>query len=368
MKVLMLIYRMNIGGTEHYVLNLARSLMSQGIGVGIATTGGPLVHTLKELGIPVHLLPFKGFAKKNLSRLRRVIKSRSYSVIHAHDTYSFRLAAALKQICRIPLVLTIHGRYHGRPALIAAARKADKIITVTPRLKEWILALKIRAAKCVVIPIGIHTGRFRPYSRPRCRRILSLPQKAEIVAYASRFSKDKYPIARKLISAGEAVARIRKRSLFILAGPGAYQNRLQRYARLANRRIGRQAIFVVPAMKQIWNLYAASDIVVGTGTVANEAMACERALIAAGVKGYYGIITPLNLREAIINQFGDHGARKPVRSANLARDITYLLAKRGLAKSLGKMGRDITVRKYSIKVISRRVRKLYTTISPHPAT
>lgn len=359
MNVLMLLHRMNIGGTEYYVLNLARALKRLGIHVGIAAHGGPLTAEFRKHGIPVHLYPRKANRNGIVAMLAETIKTKSYQWIHAHDTPSYRLAATLHPISQIPVVITVHGRYHGVPALKKAAQCASKVIAVTPRLQAYVRGLKIPASKVVQIPIGIDTGRFSPQSRVQCRRKLALPQASEIIAYASRFGRDKYPIARKVIAAGEAVARKRKNSVFVLAGPGAYRNHLIMQAHSANQRIGRRAIIVKPAIRQIQYLYGAADVVVATGTVANEAMSCGKAIIAAGVKGYFGIVTPRNLKEALYNQFGDHGGKHPVTASKLARDIETVLSNPAWAKKLGALGRGTTVRRYSLQNVARRIRSLY---------
>ncbi|WP_419875164.1 glycosyltransferase family 4 protein [Candidatus Pristimantibacillus sp. PTI5] len=355
----MLFNRMNIGGTEYYVLNLARALKRLGVHVGIAAHSGPLTAEFLKYDIPVHLFPPNAKHSEMVSMLTKTIKTKSYQLIHAHDTLSYRLTASLLRISKVTSVLTVHGRYHGVPPLLEAAKGANKIIVVTQRLQAWVRSLNIPASKVVHIPIGIDTVRFSPQSRVQCRRKLAIPQGWEVTAYASRFDGDKYPIARKVISAGEVVALKREKSIFVLAGPGAYRKHLIKQAETANRRIGRRAIIVKPAVRQIQFLYGAADVIVATGTVANEAMSCGKTIIAAGVKGYFGIVTPSNLKESLSNQFGDHGGKDPVTAAKLARDIGRVLSNQQWAKELGAMGRKMTVHRYSVNNVSRRIRSLY---------
>jgi hypothetical protein len=57
MKILMVVSRLNIGGTEKYILSISRYLKSKGVRVGIASIGGPLANSFKRIGVPVHILP-----------------------------------------------------------------------------------------------------------------------------------------------------------------------------------------------------------------------------------------------------------------------------------------------------------------------
>lgn len=362
MNVLMLVNKMSIGGTENYVLNLARALRPLGIHVGVAAHDGPMTATFRKHGIRVHLFPNTAKKSKLASMLAKIVRSQAYRLIHAHDTPSYELADTLSRTTGVPLVLSMHGRYHGVPALRRAARRARRVIAITPRLQAWARALHIPSAKVVHIPAGVDTARFIPQSRASSRRKLGLSPHGELVVYASRFGRDKYPIARKVVKAGSIIAQGRKRSLSILAGPGKYRRHLAKQAAAANRKIGRRAIIVKPAMGQIQYLYGAADVTVGTGTVAIEAMACGKPVIAAGVKGYYGVITPRNLKSARYNQFGDHGGRRSVSTARIARDIRKVLDNRRWAGRLGRMGRRIAVSRYALSSAARRIGALYAQV------
>jgi glycosyltransferase involved in cell wall biosynthesis len=355
MDVLMLLNRLNVGGTERYVINLALGLQKQGFQVGIAARRGPLAAETRRQGIPFH--PIKGLNPS--TEVSRIIKKYRYRLLHAHDTPSYRVVARWADKSTIPVVLTVHGRYHGIQELKSAARKAGKIIAVTPRLRDWVRGMNVPDRKIALIPIGIDTKRFVPQSRSFCRKHLSLPEDAEVVAYASRFSRDKIPIARMLVKSSETVARKRQQSLFVLAGPGPYLNELQNKAAAVNRGVARKAVLVRPAMKRVEQLYGAADLVVGTGTVAAEAMLCGKPVIAAGVRGYYGIIRPANVREAMRNQFGDHGGKRQGSPAVLARDIVYLLSRPHKLKEYGAMGRRIALRRFAVRKISEQIKAVY---------
>jgi glycosyltransferase involved in cell wall biosynthesis len=358
LKVLMLVYRLNVGGTEKYMINLAWALMRLGIRVEIATSGGPLVQTCRRQGIPVHLL--SGFSKgSSVSKLSRLIAERGYHLLHANDSLSYQLVASVHSRRKIPVVLTVHGRYHNKPALRRAAKIARRIIVVTPNLSAWVRALRLPVHKAVQIPLGVRTDLFRPLNQTSCRKKLGLPLSGSLLAYASRFAKDKYPVAKKVILASEKIATISPKFIAVLAGPGIYRKQLSHLASQVNRRIGRKAVIVRPPITQIWQLYGAANAVVGTGTVANEAMACGKPLIAAGAKSYFGIVQKSNLSIAMHHQFGDHGGNRPVTVGHLASDAVRVLNAPGWSDALGRMGRSVTLHRFSAIKIASQIRKLY---------
>jgi glycosyltransferase involved in cell wall biosynthesis len=359
-KILMFVFKLNLGGTEHYVLNLARSLRTMGVDVGVATTGGPLVNKFRKSGIPIHLWTGTPGSKSPVSNLSAIIRKHNYQIFHAHDSEGYRLAALLYRQFKIPVIATVLGRYHVAKHLQAAAKVARNVIVISPSLREWTRELKLPSRKITYIPIGIDTRIFHPLDSTACRKNLHLPIKGQIIAYASRLYQDKYPIARCVIEAGGRIALIHRHFSLVVVGPGPYRRNLQQLASRLNKQIGRRAIKVIPALDNIRELYNAADAVVGTGSVASEAMACGKPVIAAGIKGYMGIVLKNNISKAIKNHFGDHGGITPVRVNHLVRDMNLLLnSPASRLKALGRMGRAVSVQRYSLTKVSKRIYNLY---------
>jgi hypothetical protein len=96
MKALMLVSRLEIGGTEKYILSLSRNLLTHGVRVGVAAGGGPLAGSFKRSGIAVHILP-TGNQLNRASLLSSIIAKGGYNLIHAHDSRSFAIAATLSR-------------------------------------------------------------------------------------------------------------------------------------------------------------------------------------------------------------------------------------------------------------------------------
>jgi glycosyltransferase involved in cell wall biosynthesis len=359
MKILMVVSRLNIGGTEKYILSISRYLISKGVEVGIAAKEGLLQNSFARAGVSVHLLPTG--AENRLSSLSSIISKGEYRMIHAHDSRSFYDVATLSRQLHIPFIATVHGTYHDRSSLLAMSKVAKKIISVSPQLSVWLTGYNIPANKIQMIPNGVDILEFRQMpSKNKWRKSLNLPQTAQILVYAGRFSFDKYHIASKVILAAEIIAKKNRNFVAVLYGPGlSYRLKLIQLAHIVNRRLGRQAIFIRPALSKIQHAYYAADVVVGTGRVALESMACGRPVVAAGVKGYCGVVSPENINQIIQNHFGDHGTAAPISAVKLSRDCNRILNNPDWARKLGEFGTKTVKNRFSINRVGSQLLKVY---------
>ncbi|PUA37874.1 hypothetical protein C8Z91_18100 [Paenibacillus elgii] len=359
-KVLMLIDRLKTGGTERHVLSLSKFLLTKGIRVGIATKGGPLTSAARKMGISVHILPMQKEKLMNqIQGLYKIVNRNKYSIIHANTR--LRLANRFQRAHPgIPLIVTVHSTYEPKNDLRASVVSSKKIVSVSPGLSQWLRKRGIPAYKIQLIPNGINTKQFQTKQpKKRWRKALGLPQDARLLVYASRFERDKYPIAQKVILAVEKVARSNKKFAAVLYGPGPFRRQLSQLAQKVNQRLGRRVILVKGPLASIQNAYYAADIVVGTGRVALEAMACARPVIAAGVSGYCGIVRPGSIARMKRYNFGDHGSMISLNANRLGNDINSLLKHPQRLRILGEFGSKMIRRDFSISKVGGRYIVLY---------
>ncbi len=362
MKVLMLVSHPQFGGTETHVLFLAKTMRKYGIQVGVATYGGPYVPVLKRHGVPVHKLHYSRRNKFDTAlSIASLINKHGYRIVHVHDIESFNLLPKLRRYKPDqPIIMTVHGMYYSRDKLHSTAKHADRVVAVSRRVQQRLIQAGIQPKKVQLVPNGIDIRTFSPDKNcKRYRRLLRLPIEATTLLYVGRFQSDKWNIARQLIFACEGVARKKRNFVTVLVGHGSYRKQLLQLAKQVNGRLGRKAIVVLPSTKHTERYYRASDLVVGTGRVALEAMASGKPVIAAGVAGYEGVVRPSRIKRTISNQFGDHGSSQPITRSRLEHDILQLLKRPKLMFDLGKFGRKIVVNKFSGGTTSGLIRKLY---------
>lgn len=366
----MVISRLNIGGTETYILSMARALRTLGVHVGVATQGGPLLPVCREYQIPVHRLPRDSSPTAIAAALANLAPSR-YQIIQLHDSHSFMATEQIRNKCGVPVILTIHGTYHQHKAIIHGARHAQRLVPVSSSILSWVRAKRVKAP-LVMIPNGIDTSHFSPsQDRGQDRRRLGLPNNAQIVLHPARFDFLKQAIARKVIQASSQVARRHPLVHLILIGPGPHRSSLHKLAVKANRRLGRAAIEVRPPTMDIRRYHRAADLVIASGRTVMEAMSCAKPVIASGIRGYEGILNANNMEQAIRRGFGDHSGVRPLRVSVLATDMEKLVGKPSSLRALGDHNREVVQRQFAIEVIAGRWLTVYgdlVTVAPVAAT
>ena len=100
MKVLMLTDRMDVGGAETHVAQLARGLSSLGVEVTLLSGGGRLADRLAQEGIAqwVTALPCRNLLRlwRLRRRIRKKVRREGFDILHAHA----RIPAQLIRGCR----------------------------------------------------------------------------------------------------------------------------------------------------------------------------------------------------------------------------------------------------------------------------
>lgn len=360
----MIVTRLDIGGTETYILSLSKALLSKGIQVGVATAGGPLLNEYRKAGIQVHFVPqFTNYKANSGKQLLQILQKHHYQIMNAHDSSGYRGLIQLRKLIsplkNTPFVLTAHGLYHSPRLLKNASTYALRVIAVSPVVSNWLVSHGMAKQKITVIPNGINTSIFKPSLRVQNRKSLSLPLQGKMIAYAGRLSHDKAFIAEHFIQSVEKVAQIHPKTIGVIMGTGTHFTQLQDLAASVNKRFDKQVIYVKSSSTEIEKLYCAADVVVGTGRVALEAMACSKPVIATGLAGYHGIVTPQNLNQGIETQFGDHSAKQKLTVPILTQDLMKLIKNPNWANKLGVIGKQTIENRFSIDQVSDQILNLY---------
>ena len=121
-----------------------------------------------------------------LSRLR---KEFPFDLIDAHFGYPDGIAAALlARFFSCPFTVTLRGSevLHARQrlrrlAMRSALRRADRVFTVSERLRQFALSLGVDQARAVTIPNGVDATVFFARDRSECRRKHSIGSEERII-------------------------------------------------------------------------------------------------------------------------------------------------------------------------------------------
>lgn len=368
-KVLMILDAMFFGGTETHVYTLTQSLIKQGVEVSICAGSGPLKSDFEKLSCKVHVVPFiqarTPAARKQLRiKIGQIIRQDGITHMHIHQSHSGFIAYPVARQHRLSVLMTLHGMYYDLAAIKRMKRSGLKVISVSPPLRKW---AKQQGLRSHTIPNGISVNRFRPkqHGLAHLRRKLGLREDDKVVVYVGRLGYDKAHVANRVIEACKnLVMSGEKRLVLVIVGSGPQAETVKNSARAAERQAGRSFVRFYGARRHIRPYYVIANCVVGTGRVALEAMACGRPVVAIGVTGVFGRVSPSRLRAAWHYYYGDHIAPYPHNASRLERDIRYILTSANRQQRYGKAGRAFVVERFNSDRIAGEMQQLYRT-APH---
>src|SRR5437867_1489875 len=156
--------RLEVGGIERQMLRLLPRLNAGRYRVSLCLLKRPgeLVDELRDLGVDVHVLPFRGrLHPASLLDLARLFRRESVSVVHAHVRESNTSATVAARLAGIPVVIgSIHNMktIRGRRRILQDRlldRWRDAVVTVSDTVRDdYCRSVGIRREKCVTIYNG----------------------------------------------------------------------------------------------------------------------------------------------------------------------------------------------------------------------
>jgi glycosyltransferase involved in cell wall biosynthesis len=241
--------------------------------------------------------PFGGVANAFCLAARLIpllFRQRACDLIDAHWAYPAGIAVALaSRFVRRPFLVTIRGNEieHGRSrlkkwAMAWALRRADGVICLSERLRQFAAACGVDPGRIRTIPNGIDAAVFHPRDRRACRQGHGIPDDAPVVLSAGQLIelKGHHHIVRALREARPA-------HLLIAGGPGRhvqYEAEIRRQIRAADME-GRVHFAGQVPQETLAGLMAAADVLClassreGWPNVVQEAMACGTPVVATDV-------------------------------------------------------------------------------------
>ncbi|WPZ19202.1 glycosyltransferase family 4 protein [Geobacillus subterraneus] len=365
MRVLMVLDGLDFGGTETHTLSLAKEMAARGIHIAVAARSGALVHRFRAVGCPFYPIDFPAAIdideqrkERLVEQLEAAIQKENISIVHAHQTPSGILAALAAHRRGIPVVFTAHGTYYPPSELETMLRLASAAIAVSPPVERHIRPL---AARRFLIPNGIDTNEFAPLGR-KGRQALGIPDDALVIVYSSRLAWAKASICFMLLKACKDIKRLFPNVHAVVVGDGPRFSDVENLVRLIHQTCRETFIHLVGEQSDMALYYSLADLVVGTGRVALEAMACGKPVLAAGNHGYFGLVEPNSYDDAWECYFGDHGSRQGCSRYILSQDIKRLLQSPLYREQLGQAGREWIMRQFHIQTCVDQVLNVYESL------
>jgi glycosyltransferase involved in cell wall biosynthesis len=304
-KIAFLIRSLQIGGAERQLVQLAAGLHSEGMNVQVLTfySEGELRRDLEEKGVPVTDLGKRGrwdiaaFFMRLVSTLRRERPDALYSFLPVAN-----IVAGLSRPL-VPSVRIVWGvrasnvdltQYDRLSRLVfrlecRLSRLADVIIANSRAGRDYHVLNGFPAEKCVVVPNGIDTERFRfdEAGRRRVREEWRIADDHVLIGLAARLDPMKgHPTfieAAALISERYPYAR------FVCIGDGPVHYRDELIALASRLNLDGRIVWAKAGddMPAVWSAFdiatSSSSFGEGFSNAIAEAMACERHCVVTDV-------------------------------------------------------------------------------------
>ncbi|WDV44257.1 glycosyltransferase [Clostridiaceae bacterium M8S5] len=367
LRVLLLVDSLDIGGTETHVLSLAKELARRNIHVVVGTTSGPLRYMFDKFGIKVVNIGTRGeLSGKKLfgciGEVKKIITNENINIVHSHLFSSMKIGAEVYKNYKIPHVITLHGLFYDDEILWTTCIDSSKIIAVSNPVRRM-LVNRLGVAidrKIAVITNGIDTSSYTPYSiSDEKKENLGISRNSTIALYCGRLSYNKAIAAKVFVRSCYEVGKMYHDFQAIIIGDGFEKWNIFNEANGKNCNVGRELISMKGFKLNVSDYYNAADIVVGTGRVAIEAMACAKPVIALGDKGFTGLVSPQTKQAQIANYFGDHASPHGFSHDKIVKELKRLLNKPSLRHELGTWGRQWCEESFNIKSVVDETIELY---------
>jgi glycosyltransferase involved in cell wall biosynthesis len=368
-RVMRVVARMVASGTARQVTTLCRGLdhdrfdhrlltgfVDQGEADYLELRAPDVEFTrVADLGRSVHVsADVRAFAQ-----LLRETRAFRPHVVHTHTAKAGVLGRAVARLVGVPVVIhTFHGHllhgYFGRTGTRAVveterllAHVSTRLLSVGSQVRDDLLAAGIgRAEQYDVVPPGVDLDRPVPPTA-EARVALGLPLGAPVVVFMGRIA----PVKRldRLLATAELVLRRVPGALFVIAGGGELDERVQKRADALG-----SAVRFLGWRSDIENVIGASDLVLLTSD--NEGMPVT--LIEAGLAGRPAVTTNVGSAPEVILD-GRTGFVRRRDAGELADAVVTLLMDADLRWRMGRAARSHTETHFSAPRLVEDTERIY---------
>ena len=340
MNILMALSQLEITGAEVYATTIADELIARGNKVFIVSD---------TLNVPTKAEYIKlEFNKRSLGKrinhiktLYKFIKDNDIHIVHAHSRASSWSCQLACKLAGIPLITTTHGRQpvHFSRKLIKAF--GDYSIAVCENIK-----------KHMVDDIGFAENKISVITNPinfEEIEIDALSKDKKIISIIGRLSGPKGDVAYDLLEILTDENILKDFKVRIIGGKEVPE----RFLKFKDK-----GIDFIGYISDLQAKMKESDIIIGAGRVAFEAMLNEVSVIAVGETEYMGAINKGTLSKSLASNFGDIGAMKypKIKKNILLEDIKKCLS---LSVEEKKELKDIIYNETNLKQIVDKIEKKY---------
>jgi len=364
-------YQPIIGGTEKVVRDLTNRLNFKGIRTDVMTFNmdkkwepkwrwetqlqdGHLIYRVPAAN-PLRISRFAGpLLMLHVFPSPTALKEMDgYDILHMHDAVDLTFPLACCRL-RKPKIFHCHtfseafSSYRRNPLTRELLMKiADAYVAPSRGTKELLFQLGISSEKIHVIPNGVDEDVYRPDESQRS---------GSLIVFVGRFDERK-----GLVTLLDSLKHIKSHVTLVIIGPSyddEYSQMVLRKIAEANRTQRTIYLGVLSESDILQWLQRATLLVCPSssesfGIVCVEAIACATPVVASDIGGLNDII--INQENGLLVKSGD--------TVELAEAIQFLLDNPRTSRRLGKQGRIVFERRFTLSAVTDAFSKLYVEMS-----
>lgn len=369
-KVLFAIGTLDLGGAERQLVELASGMDRARFEPIVCVLGedGPLGPMLRERGVQLHCLGFRGFrtggrihvftAARALFRLWRIMRHERPAIFHGVLFWAYITGTLVARIAGVPVVIASRRslglfKAHKRHYLLLERlvnRMTDLFIANSDAVRRDVLTQEgIPANRIIVIHNGLEVARYRRNPTPALREELQLGP-GPVVVLVSNFIE--YKGHQYFFAAWRRILVRYPTAVAVLVGEGTtraeWETRSQREGWAQSVRFV-AARRDVPVILGLADLFVHPSLQEGYSNAVLEAMACSLPVVATAVGGTVEAIE--HEQTGLLVPAGDASA--------LEHAVMRLLDDPALALRLGTSARRRAEERFQLAGMIRQYEEVY---------
>jgi peptidoglycan/xylan/chitin deacetylase (PgdA/CDA1 family)/glycosyltransferase involved in cell wall biosynthesis len=353
MNILHTLSQNEVTGAETYAAALANEQVRNGHTVWIVSDTFRTPTRGNVLSMPIGKRNFRQ-RLRNIFLLRTIVRDKAINVVHAHSRAASWVSYFATRGGTVPLVSTIHGRQHVHLSSRIFRVYGEQILAVCESIRDHLIEkLGIPKDTVAIVRNGIDLSEWRVAPAGNGKK------KRRVISLVGRLSGPKGDVVRKIVEEvfPKIIASCPDVELDIVGGMKETEG-LEKLIAAAQKKTDSAKISYVGFVENVAEVYRRSSVVIGSGRVAMEALACGSNVIAVGESNYIGPVTEQTRQVALETNFGDAGANADFSVARAAAEIVSCLENKTTISS--DWGRRFICAEFDIKKISVRVAAAYT--------
>ncbi len=317
MTILHVLSQFEVTGAETFAATLADTQIAAGHTVYIISDN---FYTATKASVIAAPIGKRDLAQRisNVRFLRTFIREKQVDLVHAHSRAASWVSYVATRKGKVPLVSSIHGRQHLHFSSRMFSVYGEKRVAVCKSIYDHLnhdLKYSLDTLALVHNGIDLSKWEFRKHSPPK--------REKKIVSFVGRLSGFKgdtlLVIVEKIFP--EIYRRYPNVEFHIIGGMSEKSKILPAIAE-TNQKVGTELIIAKGFSNDVESVYRSSDLIVGSGRVAMEALACGSPVVAIGESNDVGILSEETKQEALVTNFGDLDARRPI---NVERSVAAIV-------------------------------------------